>query len=287
MISRMDMILKRYLITFNNTVFNFRKNTIFQCHKTYTCNNKIKIEMNRLAVIIFLILFACFFLSTEAISQLKRVRSEIIEINREHGFIVINQGRKDSVYVGSVLDVYRNAKKIGSAEVVKARDHVTAAEIIKVEPGVVVRVGDAVVLSKIRFPSTVKEMSYFRESARVVVNINADTKTVWFYLIDKLSDYGFIIISSNKVTGILTARKKLELSLGKEIWADIKSNTDYEAVLRVTAIPRGRGETYLTFSFDGNYNRGDKQQRFSIKPEDKVYREIKEIAKKVKGEAER
>lgn len=251
------------------------------------CNIKIKIEMNRLVVIIFLTLFTGFFLSTEAIGQFKRTRSEIIEINKEHGFIVINRGKKDGVYIGSVLDVYRNAKKIGSAEAVKVRDHITAAEIIKIEPGVVVRVRDTAILSDIRFPSVVKEKSYFKKSARVVTNINADTKTVWFYLIGALNDYGFIITSSNNATGLLTARKNLKLSLREGIWADIRSNTDHEAVLRATAISRGRRRTYLTFNFDGSYDRGGEHQRFSIKPEDKVYQEIREIAKRVREEAER
>ncbi len=284
MILRMDMILKRYSIIF-----------------------KMK---PRLAIIFFLITLLCrnfnsdlligFALAAETVAQLEAIKGEIISINEEHSFIIINRGRNDGVDIGALLDLYRDDEKIGKLKVVRVRDSIAAAEIIRIRPGAIIKVGDTVILLKeevkeireieerkeVKITAIEKEVPYSKKLARAA-DIYADTEVVWFYLIQTLRDYGFIITDSNKLKGLLTARKNLELSLAKGIWADIRGNTDYETVLQVTTVSKEKERTRLTFEIEGSYNRGGKHQQFHIRRENGVYQEIEEIAERIKEQAER
>jgi hypothetical protein len=253
--------------------------------------------MGRVVTVILLTLLTSFALATEAVKQKELVEGEIININEEYSFIIINLGKTDGVNKGSTLDVYQDAKRIAELEVIKVRDSFAAAEIIKIEPGTIVKVGDKVILPKeVREIEKRKELKsaviekgtiYSKELTKTATDIHADKEVVWFYLIQTLRDYGFIITNSNKTAGLISARKNLQLSLAREIWADIKGNTDYEIILSAKTISKGEKNTSLMFKVNGSYKRGGKHQLFSIGRKNKLYREIGEIIEKVKEQAER
>ena len=266
--------------------------------------------MSKSVITFLIILLSGFALATETIAQLG---GEIISINEEHSFVVINLGRDERAYVGSILEVYQDDREIGKMQVLKVRDTIAMAEVIEIKPGAIVKVGDKVILLKKRPKSileeterkegkkvkerketikavrdkAIKETPYPEELAKIMADIHAAPEVVWFYLTQALRDYGFIITDSNKSRGLLTARKNLELPLMGEIWADITGETNHEAVLWAATLAKGKGKTYLAFEIEGSYDRGRKRQRFYIERESRVYREVEEIVKKVKGRAER
>ena len=71
-------------------------------------------------------------------------RGRIITINREHDFVVIDLGRRDSVNVGTYFDVYKGGLVIGSIEVIQIRDRISACDIKHVKDGYKIEVDDLI-----------------------------------------------------------------------------------------------------------------------------------------------
>ena len=71
-------------------------------------------------------------------------KGRIITINREHDFVVIDLGRRDSVDVGTYFDVYKGGFVIGSIEVIQARDRISACDIKHVKDGYKIEVDDLI-----------------------------------------------------------------------------------------------------------------------------------------------
>ncbi|MFB3918687.1 chromosome segregation protein SMC, archaeal type [Candidatus Velamenicoccus archaeovorus] len=69
---------------------------------------------------------------------------QILAINEENNFVIIDMGEQDGVKVGQTFNVYRNTEKIASLEVIQIRKEISAADIKSVTPGSKLKIGDLV-----------------------------------------------------------------------------------------------------------------------------------------------
>jgi len=75
-------------------------------------------------------------------SALIDVRGEIIAVNHEEKFVVIDIGEASGLRPGAVLKIMRGDKNVGSVEVIEMRKEISAADIKEVVDGYVVQEGD-------------------------------------------------------------------------------------------------------------------------------------------------
>ncbi|MFA5271399.1 MAG: hypothetical protein WC412_03540 [Candidatus Omnitrophota bacterium] len=73
------------------------------------------------------------------------LRGEVLAVNPEEKFIVVNLGEASGVGPGNQLKVLRRNKEIGSVEIIETRKDISAADIKNVAPGVNIQEGDMVV----------------------------------------------------------------------------------------------------------------------------------------------
>ncbi|MFH1646007.1 MAG: hypothetical protein ABIB11_06260 [Candidatus Omnitrophota bacterium] len=74
------------------------------------------------------------------------LKGEILTINREFDFVVINLGKEDGIDEGMLLDVQRGEDSFGQVEVETVKDHISAAAIILGGDISKMRGGDSVLL---------------------------------------------------------------------------------------------------------------------------------------------
>ena len=67
---------------------------------------------------------------------------EIISINEENNFVIVNIGEKTGIFLGSTLSVYRGGDYIARLKVIQVRPDILAADIE--EQKVKIKVGDIV-----------------------------------------------------------------------------------------------------------------------------------------------
>ena len=75
----------------------------------------------------------------------KGLRGEVLAVNPEEKFIVVNLGEASGVGPGNQLKILRKNKEIGSVEIIETRKDISAADIKNVAPGVNIQEGDMVV----------------------------------------------------------------------------------------------------------------------------------------------
>jgi hypothetical protein len=69
---------------------------------------------------------------------------QVLAVNEENNFVIIDLGQTDNVRVGQIFSVYRANQKIGSVEVIQTRNEISAADIKSVSSGSKIKVGDVV-----------------------------------------------------------------------------------------------------------------------------------------------
>lgn len=74
----------------------------------------------------------------------KGLEGEIMTVNEEHRFVVIDLGSDDGLEIGMVFSVHRGKKEIARIRVVGTRKQIAAADIINFERRMGIRVGDIV-----------------------------------------------------------------------------------------------------------------------------------------------
>ena len=75
------------------------------------------------------------------------VRGRLMEVNREHNFIVVDKGSLDGVRMGMTFDILRSGSLVGRATVVRVRPQLSACDIQRSKTPTPVQVGDAAVQS--------------------------------------------------------------------------------------------------------------------------------------------
>lgn len=73
---------------------------------------------------------------------LKKLRGEIIAVNHEEEFVVIDMGESSGLRPGVLLKIMRGNKEVGSVEVIETRKEISAADIKEVVGGYTVQEGD-------------------------------------------------------------------------------------------------------------------------------------------------
>lgn len=77
-------------------------------------------------------------------SKASRTAGQVLAINEENNFIIVDMGEADGMKVGQSLTVYRNSQKIAAIEVIQTRKEISAADIKNVTPGAKIKIGDMV-----------------------------------------------------------------------------------------------------------------------------------------------
>ncbi|MFH1519249.1 MAG: hypothetical protein ABIE75_01580 [Candidatus Omnitrophota bacterium] len=78
-------------------------------------------------------------------SGLKDVRGEVIAVNYEEKFIVVDIGESAGLKPGALLKIIRSGKEIGTAEVIETRKEISAADIKEVVGGHTIQEGDTAI----------------------------------------------------------------------------------------------------------------------------------------------
>lgn len=73
-----------------------------------------------------------------------KLSGQILKINKEFDFIIIDAGNKDGVSVGSILEIYRDSKVLGRAQIEKVYDSLSAAAILPEYTKNEIKEGDSV-----------------------------------------------------------------------------------------------------------------------------------------------
>ncbi len=77
---------------------------------------------------------------------LEGLRGEIIAVNHEEKFVVIDIGESSGLRPGFSLKIMRGDKEVGSAEVIETRKEISAADIKEVVAGYTVQEGDITII---------------------------------------------------------------------------------------------------------------------------------------------
>ncbi|PIQ89308.1 MAG: hypothetical protein COV72_03710 [Candidatus Omnitrophica bacterium CG11_big_fil_rev_8_21_14_0_20_42_13] len=72
------------------------------------------------------------------------VSAQILAVNKENNFVVMDAGESSGVRSGMLFDVYRSNVKIASIKVIQVRSDISAADITYIYPGQQIQVGDLI-----------------------------------------------------------------------------------------------------------------------------------------------
>ena len=79
------------------------------------------------------------------IPGLRAVQGEVVAVNRDESFVVVNIGEDTGIVPGTLLKVYRADVNIATLEVIETRKEICAADINEVVGDYVIQQGDKVV----------------------------------------------------------------------------------------------------------------------------------------------
>jgi chromosome segregation ATPase len=72
------------------------------------------------------------------------VSGQVLAVNEENNFVIVDAGEQDGVHVGQLFTVSRDGQKIASLEVIQTRKEISAADIKSVSAGTKIKIGDMV-----------------------------------------------------------------------------------------------------------------------------------------------
>ncbi|MFH1772185.1 MAG: hypothetical protein ABH872_05140 [Candidatus Omnitrophota bacterium] len=78
-------------------------------------------------------------------SGIEGLRGEVIAVNPQEKFVIVDIGESQGVRPGIILRVLRGSKDIGSVEVIETRREISAADIKELSTGLLIQEGDVVV----------------------------------------------------------------------------------------------------------------------------------------------
>ena len=80
-----------------------------------------------------------------AVPGLKELQGEVIAVNHEEKFVVVDMGESSGLRPGALLKIMRGDRKIGVVEVIETRKEISAADIKKVNSGYTIQEGDTII----------------------------------------------------------------------------------------------------------------------------------------------
>ena len=75
---------------------------------------------------------------------LKTTSGKVLVVNREFNFVVVNLGTKDGMQIGTKVNIFRSDKKIGSAQVERVYENMSAATLLAEEQKGQIKEGDQI-----------------------------------------------------------------------------------------------------------------------------------------------
>jgi len=78
----------------------------------------------------------------------RELKGEVIAVNPVDKFVVVNLGNSSNVGIGNLLKIMRSGREIGTIEVIETRNEISAADIINIADGAVIKEGDVALLSR-------------------------------------------------------------------------------------------------------------------------------------------
>jgi len=74
----------------------------------------------------------------------KATSGKVLVVNREFNFVVVNLGTKDGMQIGTKMNIFRSDKKIGSAQVERVYENMSAATLLAEEQKGQIKEGDRI-----------------------------------------------------------------------------------------------------------------------------------------------
>ena len=275
--------------------------------------------MKKICLVLFIISFFC---ASAAFSEEIEINAEVMDINSELEFFVIDSGEDEGIELGDGLIVHRSGEKIAEAYIIEVRPAVSAAEILKIEEGREIREGDNTIIvkrtdtEKVAARPTSKwtpllgpgrdelpqessaispgpmEITDFGYAPSVTpegivfeINIDSKPEIVFSYAGLVLRENGYSVTSSSRITGTLVATKPIELSLLKELWADSMAAIDHK-VMASFEIKPDSGSTKLKVAPYREHTQKDKYIKRAVPPGSKYYKELANIVYIIKKRSE-
>jgi len=235
--------------------------------------------------IILLFIWAGFAFS--AFAEEVEIESEIISVDPQLDFFIIKGGANDGIEIGDAFLIHRYSEKIAEAYIIEARPTVSAAEILSVEEGKEIDVGDSILLVK----QTGEEGAYlaspeiFEEGDIITTGIDNTPETVFSYSRLVLQENGYLITSSNRAAGLMLAKKPIALSLLKELWADAIAAIDHNLVLSIEIKGEGDSTTLMLSSFK-EHSQKERYIKRAVAKDSKYYQELLGLVSEVKKRSE-
>jgi len=124
------------------------------------------------------------------------------------------------------------------------------------------------------------------EGSVVRADISADLNSVFSYAQMALRELGYSVIFSNRVSGIITATKPIELTILGELFADATAAIGHKLVLFLE-MKEGGSHTELDASSFKEHTQKGKQVKFPITRDSNYYNDMVIVASKIKERAER
>lgn len=85
-------------------------------------------------------------ITVEPVAQaVKQLQGEVIAVNHEEKFIVVDIGESSGLKPGALLKITRGSKNVGTAEVIEVRKEISAADIKEVIGGYIIQEGDVII----------------------------------------------------------------------------------------------------------------------------------------------
>ncbi|MFN7169953.1 MAG: hypothetical protein ACK4NT_01765 [Candidatus Omnitrophota bacterium] len=228
---------------------------------------------------------------------------KILSLNKEHNFLVIDAGSKDGLSEGMIVDLIKEGKKVATLQIIRVKEKVSACDIKKTEPNVILREREiySLVIPPAMLPHKPKKLLPPKETKKIekpekvppiipalpmMVHIEARKEIVNYYLNEILREMNFIITSSNIKEGIFTAHKFLTLPLWDEIWADLLGTTDHRAVYEINTIDDETGTTLkLDIRITYTNKKGNVEEK-SVRQNSAVVKDALALVKLVKEKSE-
>jgi len=228
------------------------------------------------------------------------IKAKVLTVNNDQGYFVFSAGSSQGVDIGDGLIVHRDNTKIAEAYVIEVRPEISAAEVLNIEGSYEIYEGDDVLLIKTKRPTVLterKNLSYEisvspeeikKESDIVSTEIGRPVKEVFFYTIQLLQENGYNIISSNNATYSILAAKPIDLTILKELWADMLAAIDHNMVISIDIKGEGNASKISATAYKehSQKNRYVKQAITKDGKNAKYYTELVDIVYKIKKRCE-
>ena len=265
--------------------------------------------MKKFLLILLLILI---FRVSYSFSEEIEIGSEVMSVNPEQEFFIIKAGANKGIRLGYGLIVHRGLVKIAEAYIIEVRENVSAAEVLSISQEGEIQEGDKIIIyreepKKIYRKEatgewarlgpknervTAGEMSgsttqamVYREGVSVKVTIDRDPETVFSYASLILREDGYLITSSNRGIGVLSAYRPISLSLISELWADATAKIDHRLTLSAN-ITGDKNSTNLTMSAFKEHAQKEKHIKIPIAKHSKYYNNLANMVAKIKERSE-